>query len=95
MFREDTSLAEFPKLNYNIIKYDPERTKARIYLLRSIGGSESLSIEDFMQETMLSTEEFGYFYEEMMMDKLYEWQEKDVNVYNAIMKYKVLKMNLI
>lgn len=94
MFREDTSLAEFSKLNYNIIKYDPESTKARIYLLRSLGGSESLSIEDFVQEIMLSKEEFGYFYEEAMMDKLYEWQEKDVNVYNALMKDKIEPMHM-
>ena len=34
------------------------------------------------------------FYEEAMMDKLYEWQEKDVNVYNALMKDKVEPMHM-
>ena len=87
VFKDNPVFKELISENLSLINCDPRRTNARICLLMNLGGHKN-NIEDFIQELMLSREEFDYLYRETMEDKLYEWQEKDLDSYNELMRGK-------
>lgn len=84
MFKIFTFLKNLPKKDYNILKCNSRRTLSRAKLLIDMEGIQITEDRFFIDELMLSKYDFLCLYQKEIVERLFEWRQRDPKAYQMI-----------